>query len=862
MKTKRNFLISILTIVMAVCAFMGVLGVTNAASVKAEGQTFYVDNYFSVKTDEGAIRFYTVMDAETKALAEKNGYGFFIFPHSYFTEVAALDKADFHNTLPKKVAIEGNANGTSKIYSYEEGLYATNAVIKNLQYESFGIEFTCVAFVKNYDGTYTYAYNEDLGVSAYEELSATYLSGLDDVDYETIMATYGDHADESRTNYSFGKNNPILITNESQVGVIAANVAYGVDTYEGLNFKLAENITLANSTASIGSDFLGTIEGNGKTVTGVLDATLVVGKTATELNYVENVLPLTVENDIYLKVTEENSINKTGYSNASYSVGEKLTYLTSEDYAEEGLTGDYTGNAIKWNAVNNTGWTFIEQLNFARPIANLEKQYDSVVINFAVKDTRTDPSIGYYWNISDGIFINVAECVKTGSRDAISGYSMPLTKHASGEWFKMEIPIRYFIDYVEGKKEVLLFNHSWSSIADEGNVSHMDFYFGDIEFANANPTILVDMGNRESHIILDANGNQATLRSDFDNLDVSSQNILSEEQVAALNFEGDYKGSALMTTNRNNTGWTYNNSLTTRQLQSIKENYQYVRLNFALTMSDTCTETNYYKFNIKMKDKNGSTSVNFTKANENTWTAVDIPVDNFITYVESLEKDTAISLFERGWQSGNAYDWVSNIYFGDIQLVSDPVEKEIVTVSSNKSIIHGDYTETYYTADQIAQLKADGVLSGDYSGAAVSWKGFTNNTGFYKFANPNYVNSQKAEILEKYESVVINVAVVPTVNVDSTVTTLVSDGWYYNFQLGLAQYAEECKNSNGTKVWAFNASNAGQWQKFTIPVENYLAEVENSTTYVNIARFHWWANCSGALQMFIGDIEFVEKTAG
>ena len=75
MKTKRNLLVSIMAMVMALCAFCGIMTMTNTA--KADGISgLSVAKFTSIKVDEPQIRFYAVMDADAKAQAEQSGYGF------------------------------------------------------------------------------------------------------------------------------------------------------------------------------------------------------------------------------------------------------------------------------------------------------------------------------------------------------------------------------------------------------------------------------------------------------------------------------------------------------------------------------------------------------------------------------------------------------------------------------------------------------------------------------------------------------------------------------------------------------------------------------------------------------------------
>lgn len=256
---RKKFIVTILSLFMSLCAFFGITTITKTSASAADA-TFYVSDKASIKVDESGIRFYALMDETTKTQAETYGFGFFIFPQSYYAEVTDLDVTDFNGTLPKKQTITGDK---TKIYSYGDGLYAANAVLTQLQATSFDIEFTCVAYVLDENGGYTYAYDETLAKSVYNIASQAVLNTEEDSSkIDGIFQTYG-----AESVYGFGtETKPVLVTDGEQIYELDALVDGG-RTYQDINFKATNDVTVDcyGLTAPISETFGGTfVESDGK----------------------------------------------------------------------------------------------------------------------------------------------------------------------------------------------------------------------------------------------------------------------------------------------------------------------------------------------------------------------------------------------------------------------------------------------------------------------------------------------------------------------------------------------------------------------------------------------------------------------
>lgn len=251
MKTRKKLIVTIMSLVMSLCAFFGITAITKTTA--SADAAFYVSDKASIKVDESGIRFYALMDETTKTQAETYGFGFFIFPQSYYTEVTDLDVTDFNGTLPKKQTITGDK---TKIYSYGDGLYAVNAVLKDLQATSFDIEFTCVAYVLDENGGYTYAYDETLAKSVYNIASQAVLNTEEaSAKIDGIFTTYG-----AESVYGFGTTTkPVLVTDGEQIYELDALVDGG-RTYQDINFKATNDVTVDCNglTAPISETFGGT----------------------------------------------------------------------------------------------------------------------------------------------------------------------------------------------------------------------------------------------------------------------------------------------------------------------------------------------------------------------------------------------------------------------------------------------------------------------------------------------------------------------------------------------------------------------------------------------------------------------------
>ncbi len=644
MKTKRNLLVSIMAMVMALCAFCGIMTMTNTAKADAISG-LSVAKFTSIKVDEPQIRFYAVMDADAKAQAEANGYGFLIFPQSYYTnEKANLDTENFH-ALAKKVEIPGDI---AKIYPHEEGTFAVTATLKDIQADSFAIRFTCVAYIGNAEVGYSYAYDQDLGVSIQDIASKNYLDVKEDENQkEVLMNTYGPDSI-----YGFGSTNPILVTDGAQMSYIADQVAADADY--ALNFKLDSDITLPNG-ATLANTYKGTFDGNGKTVTADFAAVLVDGKTTTDLNYTESILTpadyINFDTDYVAYDVRNNPDGEKGrlYQGNTNSYLDKGEVLSKEEWQADGVTGNYNGNLIKSSGYYYTTWQIVGKYSDAQLEAIVD-YYDYArfylgVINTDTAVTKLSYPVNYFVYTAEG----ATSTTKLGSQS----FNIDT---ANGTLYEIRIAISDFITAAKSGEMIQLFSIGWGSCTKNDKNSsgaaatyNLYQYFSEIEFVFESPVdpIIVDETSYE------------TYKCASDSV-TATRTYLTAEEVAALGFSGDYTGAATrFSDNVGNQVYYLNKSYTNAQLNYIKQNYTSVSIWVAKQVTLIDGGSSWTVFSGQLYP-NGN-----WPNNNNKWINVKITVDRFI---ECVSGQTSIAVTKLAVQS------ISQIasmycYLGDIQFI-------------------------------------------------------------------------------------------------------------------------------------------------------------------------------------------------
>ena len=337
----------------------------------------------------------------------------------------------------------------------------------------------------------------------------------------------------------------------------------------------------------------------------------------------------------------------------------------------------------------------------------------------------------------------------------------------------------------------------------------------------------------------------------FNNADVP-MTYVSKSELANAGLTGDYNGNAVKWTHSaNNSGYRINNTFSKRQLNELKTLYSSVEINFAV--GAPADQTAYVLLctlsgsNPPVQSlislANGGTNLNISGAKYNVWNKMYIPIDAFVEFAYGQSN---LSLFRTYCDTKFNRDF----YFGDIKFLTPAEEpaiaKEIVTVTDKNAYIHNDYSENYVTAEEMQTLG----FTGGYNGNAVKWPASKNNSGYYKMTKPNYTESQITNIKAHYKSVVINVAL--------TANASTSNSWYYWLQDGLLSKATEDGTHNGSKVYKFSAGNDKVWRQFEVPVEEYLAYVDQSVETVNLFKYYYGEKY-GSMSIYLGDMYFVAK---
>ena len=639
---KRNSVLKLLTASLAVAAAFGGVAALNPQTASASTNKFEMDTVAAVRVDKQGIRFYAHFDETTKAQAEQNGYGFLVFPQDYL-KVGTADEitGDYHTKLTKFVEIEG----TKAIYQNDDGVWTANGVITEVLETSFDIPFTCVAYIGNETDGYTYAtIDENFSRSSYQVASAAYIKEADK--RATLLTTY-------KTKYGFGSDDkPVLIQDYKDLELISAAVTGG-ETFKDVQFVLNDNITLRNSYAPIPAAFEGTIDGNGKTVTANFEVAVVEDAADLTGTIDENPVIPTKLVDVAI---EPELIGKATNS-------QKKELVTKADYTADGITGDYTGNALKF--YGDELQTTVLKYYLTTPeysteeIETLKNTYDYVTMWLAKAGAGT--AFG-------GLYNNT----QTSAQDS---------SFTSNAWHKYTISVEeYFALTATYPNPYIVY--TWQEKATSPNAI---MYIGDIEFGFDVPSQTIAAITSEG----DWSGTSskgAIWHADYYTRDY----FISAEEMAAKNFGTNYTGNAMesqyggKSAAVNNAGyWRFNwdiSTLTANQINYLKTNYTHVRFYAAVAdvseaVLGTAIENWYFGLGggiMHYAEEATSTTdagVNyyrFDSTNDSTWVEFNVPIEDFLEYANGK---TQIDLFNRTASSrwGNWYEVY--IYTSDIQFV-------------------------------------------------------------------------------------------------------------------------------------------------------------------------------------------------
>lgn len=698
---KRNSTLKILTATLAVSIVGGGVALLNQAenkTVSAAG-TFYMDTVAAVRipdaevaNDVSGIRFYVHMDETTKTQAQTNGYGFLVFPQRYLsTRNVNAQTPNYHTQLNDNdesttdyIEITGDSK---KFYDDNgDGIWTSQAVIAPVNTENYNEAFTCVAYINDGNGGYTYATIDDtFSRTVLQVASAAY---IEEEENRSALATA----------YGLGTTNPVQIADREDLELISAAVAAGETSFDGVGFKIMNDITLNDGYAPIPSAFTGSIDTNGVTVSGnfstaiVEDKTVLTGEAVTETvtstDTFAEVLPFTAG-------VGSNAAFQRDPSNI-YNYNYKNEYRSAENIQALGITGDYQGAAVETQKVKNDS-VWYATVNYSdAQIAAFGNVYSHIRFYLAVVPQE---GIAQDWSVTFG---NNA----LASAQEVTDGTYTFNESNASQWVEFNIPVGALdsnLTYSNTFKTTVLKLFNKPDTTEEAQTTIYDYlyyYVSDIDFilkVDENPTIF------------------EVTSSSIDNGDLTVINAktMLENTKVVLNeslptyLTGSYTGNAIRSSylykpSSGTYGWSIKNTYTTAQLNKIAETYDTVKINVAIvnnsadgmTVYDTSgtaldssssTSANNWYFAItgglieysnwshdplNKSVKTFCVAKNTTKyATINTWYEIVVPIADYIEYVAG---NSEVNLFNYYTiKPGYSYDTETtyrsfDLYLGDV----------------------------------------------------------------------------------------------------------------------------------------------------------------------------------------------------
>lgn len=807
---KRKTILKTVTAAFALsfaCGAGFALAANNNVSASAEdAKRFEMDTVAALRiggnSADSGMRFYAYMGEEIKeiATAEGNEYGFLIFPQSFLGEVTD----DYHNKISKYVAIPGDPD---KIYQNEDGVWTAHGVLTGVLEANFvnGVEYTCVAWVKDSTG-YTYAdIDPEFSRSAYDIASAAYLEEPEK--REKIVSTYTYTNSEGAVTTKFASEDyPVLINDEEDLTLIAEEVKAGA-TFENVNFKLNQDITLSYGYEPIGSGFAGKINGNDKTVTGSFKAEITENTEAVT----GNVTAVAKTPDKLVNIATEADL----ISNATAS--QKREILSAEEWAADGVTGEYSGNALKIYGSEMQTTTLRYYFNAPtytdEEIAEIKATYKYV--NFWIAKNEVGTSFG-------GIYNN----------DVALSAQQSFTANV---WKKSTITVDEYFAAVTSEavgRDVLIY--TWTEAAKAPNAV---IYFGDIEFYT-----------------------EYDARKIYDATSVAPKQYITQADWEKDGITGDYTGNAVKFTNGSQTNssnyYMTPAAYTPEEIETIKGKYEYV--NFWIALNNVGTPFG----GLWNNTTGGNGSSTFGARNE--WHKFSITVEAYFAHIEANKTSAGNVKMIYIYVGDKTTSPNIAIYFGDIEFVpvatpAETITEIVKTDSWVETNIGKDTTAPIYENDARSYYKSEEAvaslnLKGDYTGPAVEFQRGSVTRANYYIARHNLTEKQLNVIADAYTHVRFYVA---TVNKGTN-----NPNWYFTAGEGLLQYAEE---ANESKQFKFTAATDGTWLEFNVPVADFVTYVRAAENAGKVELFHrvssgYW-NASDQKDNFwfyFGEVEFVK----
>ena len=551
MKRKSMFKMITATLALSVVGGATALLAQNNVTASAES-TFAMDTVAAVRipnanvqNDVSGIRFYVHMDETMRNEAQSSGYGFLVFPQRYLSRVttgeyhAELD--DNNSETTDYIQITGDKK---KFYDNDnDGLWTAQAVIAPVSVENYDEPFTCVAYINDGNGGYKYAtIDNTFSRNVLQVASAAYIA---EPQNRSALATA----------YALGTTNPVQIADGEDLALISEQVADG-EAFNGVSFKLANDITLADGFEPIANTFAGRIDTNGVEISGNFSAAIVKDKTVLTGD------PVTENVSNPTKLLEITEICGTTDNGGVYNTDVAQSYVANEDLPQA-LKENYTGNAVKYPVYGtNDSWCLRNGYSTSK-LEAVAKTYNYVQFRLApVLSDDNSFSEGWYLTIENGIL----QYARENNRNATTHTFKDENKNT---WHIFTVHMDDYISYVDGKTTFDFWDCLWQQ--GEGSSSNLngglDIYIGDIEF------------------ILDIPEKFLSIESVSDVF----HNDYAETFVETPTLAGDYAGSAISWTKIGNNSGNYyiNNSFLEKDKELVKQNYNTVTLNLGFTSTST-----------------------------------------------------------------------------------------------------------------------------------------------------------------------------------------------------------------------------------------------------------------------------------
>lgn len=812
---KRKSAFKSLTAVLAVSlvsggiALLSQAGTGNVTASAATGETFKMDTVAAVRIpdadkqgDVSGIRFYAHMDEATKANAEEYGYGFLVFPQRYLPSELP-ENYNYHTQLLDKIDFEGDP---AKIYENGD-LFTANGVIAPVDKANYDEAFTCVAYVKTATaGEYMYAtIDKDFSRNVLQVASAAYIAEPE-------------HRSALKSAYELGTTNPVQIADGEDLELISKAVANG-ENFTDVKFELVNDITLRYGYTPIPENFAGEIKGNNKTVTGSFNADI-----AANGNVVTGTLTTTAKTPDKLVdiATEADLIS-------SATASQKREILSKEEWAAEGLTGNYTGNALKIYGSEMQTTTLKYYLTIPAytedEIAEIKATYKYV--NFWIAKNEVGTSFG-------GVYNND---VALSAQDS-------LTKNV---WKKSTITVDEYFAAVAGKtKECLIY--TWTEANKAPNAV---IYFGDIEFYT-----------------------EYDARFVYDATTVAPKTYMTKAEWEQDGITGDYTGNAVKFTNSSQT-----NSLryymtppvyTETQITKIKNTYDYV--GFWIAMSDAVGTPFYGLWNNTTEGNQASAF-----GAKNVWHKFSITVEEYFAYLEANADSNGLVQMLYVYVDNKATAPNAELYFGNIEFYTE-IPTTLAKIEKTGSwsgkygwsnsgahkqyfpFVHNDLANYYIDVADVPALN----ISGTYSGGSIARVNGSHKMNAYNICARSALTDNQWNYIvanqDDYESVRFYVAVIDQ--------GAAGEDWHFTIGTtkdGIFQYANEF--TNGT--YTFNKDNNKTWVEFNIPIDKFIENYETAVTAGN-ATYNWIALFNktsasnvdnAAIYLYFGETRFIKKAS-